>query len=237
MKKFLNNNLLIIILLSSFYLYVVPEKGIIGLDEYTFDKIIDGSKNVLVEFMNQAWETTPDLETVGREFASSNDIIIAKFINSANEDFVKRFNFKPEESPSLRFYPKGSTTPENFLVSAKGVKGDDIVELLRIRLNPNLKELKALAAEFVTEDAKRNELLKKAETLTKSFSGVDADYAKQIIKNMQKILEKGISYVETEKSRLTKLSQSSSVSEKTRNDFNKKISILNAFTQEKKNVV
>jgi len=51
---------------------------------------------------------------------------------------------------------------------------------------------------------------------------------------MQKILEKGISFVETEKSRLTKLTQSSSVSEKTRNDFNKKISILNAFTQEKK---
>jgi len=215
MKKFLNNSLLIIILLSSFYLYVFAEKGIIALDEYTFDKIIDGSKNVLVEFMNQAWETTPDLETVGREFATSKDTIIAKFIISANEDFVKRFNFKPEESPSLRFYPKGSTTPENFFEgSAKGLKGDDIVELLRIRLNPNLKELKALAAQFVTEDAKRNELLKKAETLTKNFSGVDADYAKQIIKNMQKILEKGISFVETEKSRLTKLTQSSSVSEK-----------------------
>jgi len=211
--KFLFISLFIILLFTEFSIAV--EKGIITLDEYTFDKVVDGSKYVLVEFIYQPWETTPDLETVGREFDSLKDVLICKFIISANEEFAKRFDFKKEELPAIKLYPKGSTTFENLVEgSAKTIKGDDVVELLRFRLNPNLKELKDIAAQFVAEDAKRTELLKRAEILAKNASGKDLEYASQFIKSMNKIIEKGVSYVSQEKTRLTKMTQSSSVTEK-----------------------
>jgi hypothetical protein len=56
---------LLLVALLALISFAIAKKGIIELDEITFPKIVDGSKNVLVSFNEQSWH---DPEVLEREY-------------------------------------------------------------------------------------------------------------------------------------------------------------------------
>jgi hypothetical protein len=49
---------LCVILSLWFSCTIALRKGILGLDEINFDKVVDGSRNVLVEIVEYSWKAT-----------------------------------------------------------------------------------------------------------------------------------------------------------------------------------
>jgi protein disulfide-isomerase A6 len=212
---------------------VALKKGILGLDEINFDKIVDGSRNVLVEIVEYSWKATNDYEKVAEEFKNNNDVIVALLEFSDNKDFVKsRFGIeKSEDLPKIKFFPAGKKEPEDVSTDDP----DGLIEFVHSSLNSKLGTLKSMVKEFMASDNKA-ELLKRAEDYVKKELAENV-WAKYYINSMQKIVEKGADFVKKEKERLQNLVTNSKSAAKTKlAEFKKRLTVLHAFDAEKKNI-
>jgi len=207
------------------------KKGVLVLDELNFDKIVDGSDNVLVQIVEYTWKAT-DYEKVAEEFKDNKDVIIALIEYSDNKEFLKqRFGIQSaEELPSIKFYPSGKTTPDE-------VTGDDsssLIEYITFSINAKLSKLKKLAKEF-SESTKKDAILKKTkEFVTKELP--DNTWGKYYVSSMQKINEKGKDFITKEKERLNGLINNKSSTKEKVTEFKKRLTVLDAFNSETKKV-
>merc|ERR1719420_2294535 len=95
------------------------DRGILKLDNMTFDRIIDGSRNVMVRFDKEysygdehdAWKDFA--KTVGESSADVLvcDVGVSEYGDKDNSDLAERFKIDSADFPQYRFWSKSSTDP------------------------------------------------------------------------------------------------------------------------------
>mmetsp|Transcript_29862 Transcript_29862/g.33325 ORF Transcript_29862/g.33325 Transcript_29862/m.33325 type:complete len:362 (+) Transcript_29862:35-1120(+) len=89
---------------------------VVDLTPDNFDEIVDGSKAVFVEFFapwcGHCKRLAPDYEIFGTAFAKIDSVVIAKVDADKHKELGKRFGVSG--FPTLKFFPKGATEPEDY---------------------------------------------------------------------------------------------------------------------------
>jgi protein disulfide-isomerase A6 len=96
--------------------YVVAEGNVVDLTPENFDTVLDGSKHVFVKFFapwcGHCKKLAPDWAQLGDAFAGSKDVVIAKVDADAHKELGNKYDV--HGYPTLKWFPKGSTTPEEY---------------------------------------------------------------------------------------------------------------------------
>merc|ERR1712224_727013 len=142
-----------------------------------------------------------------------------------------------DDFPVFKLFKKGAdvTKPIEF----KGDKTEDeLAKFLKaevglyIGLPGNVEAFDKLAGGFLSLDkGKQEERMADAEKAISSANEEDQEHTKFYVKTMKRILDKGISFIETETKRLKKLVDGK-ISEKKKTMFQERLNILPSFTKE-----
>jgi len=107
---------MILILIAIGILSSSSHAKVVDLTPDNFDKHVDGSKHTLVEFFapwcGHCKNLAPHYEELGTLFEKQSDVLIAKVDEDAHKDLGGRFGVSG--FPTLKWFPKGSTTPEDY---------------------------------------------------------------------------------------------------------------------------
>jgi len=144
------------LLLVVFLIFIVDQSlssNVVDLTPENFDSVVDGSKAVFVEFFapwcGHCKSLAPEYEIVGDAFAKLNDkVIIAKVDADKHNDLGQRFGVSG--FPTLKFFPKGATQPEEF---EGGRDSNSLIEFINKRTGTNARVNKAPTAIHVLDDA------------------------------------------------------------------------------------
>jgi endoplasmic reticulum protein 29 len=204
----------------------------------TFDRIIDGSKDVFVRFDKEyaygddhdAWKKFA--AEVGGSSAAMlvADVGVSEYGDKDNKDLADRFSIKTDEFPQYRLFLKGSSTSPTSYTGEKKYEG--FLRFVQekagvwVGLPGQIKELDALAKEFVKGD--KAAVLAKAESAAKALETKDEDSGKYYVKVMQKASEKG-NFVTKETERLQKMIEDGAVKADKKKDFGRRLNILSSF--------
>jgi protein disulfide-isomerase A6 len=116
-------------ILLSLVLSVLSDGNVKDLTPENFDSFVDGSKAAFVEFFapwcGHCKSLAPEYEIVGDAFAKINDVVVAKVDADKHKELGSRFGVRG--FPTLKFFPKGSTTPEDY---SGGRSANDIIEFI-----------------------------------------------------------------------------------------------------------
>jgi len=212
-------------------------RDILKLDNTTFDRIVDGSRSVMVRFDKEysygdehdAWKSF-----AGKVGDSSADMLVcdvgvSEYGDKDNSDIAEKFSIKSDAFPQYRLWKKGSKEP---LVYKGDKKEDAFLRFAQaeadiwVGLTGQLKEFDALAKAFPGDKAGS---LKKAEAAAKGAGEKDADSAKYYVKVMTKLSEKA-EFVAKETERLQKMIDDGSVKANKKEQFGRRLNILSSFT-------
>jgi len=197
--------------------------GVLELDDQTFDKIVDGTKTVFIEFVEYAWKSSADFKNVGTEFVDNKDILIVTVELNDSPNLKKRFEI--EESQSVyKLLSKGSTEA---ILYTGNVNTGELVDFVAVHAYPKLTSLKELAKDFVNSVEQSNSV-QKAEEIIKELSQYESGIASHIVGHMKQIVAKGKNYVKSEKTRITGLLETKLAEEKKKN-FRRRLVTLGLF--------
>merc|ERR1719229_228848 len=100
--------------------WAYTDRGILKLDNTTFDRIIDGSRGVFVRFDKEysygdehdAWKDYA--KTVGESAAEllSADVGVSEYGDKDNSDLSERSGIKTDDFPQYRLWKKGMTSTD-----------------------------------------------------------------------------------------------------------------------------
>merc|ERR1719378_1146820 len=232
-------NLLVLLgfaLLVSISLAATP-RGVLPLDSYTFDKIVDGSRNVLVKFDKQyAYGEKQDAWTAFAETVrETSGILLAEvgvndYGDKDNDDLRARFDISADDFPVYKAFTTASgMSPIDYTrdITTEGLATFVKTDLgIWVGLSGCVEALDALATDFCSgEGAARDALLAQA-------ADVDAEEfaLKHYTKTMNRIVERGDAYPSTEIARLQGLLDSQSqLSDEKKSHFQQRINILGSF--------
>ena len=137
-----------------------PVPGVLDLDPTTFDQVVDGSRHVLAEFYapwcGHCKNLVPELATLGTTLqrAGVSDVVVAKINADKHRDLGGRFSVRG--FPTLKWFPKGSTTPEDY---TGGRSADDFVSFINSKAGTSLRVLKAPSAVTVLDPSNFDEVV------------------------------------------------------------------------------
>lgn len=219
--------------------------GAVGLDSLTFDKIVDGSRPVLVKFdkeypYGEKEDTFKALcKTVGPLKADLliGEVGVQDFGDKQNDDVRERFNVDKDKFPVYKLFKKGAPTdaPVEFtgdvtetalLAFLKAETG------LYIGLPGNIESMDKLAQGFLSADTtSAKERLASAEAALDAVSSAEKDSARKYVKIMKRVIDMGASYIEQETQRVKKL-QGGKITDKKKKFFGERLNILSSFTKD-----
>merc|ERR1719248_137217 len=111
------------------------DRGIIKLDNTTFDRIVDGTKSVFVRFDKEysygdehdAWKEFA--KTVGESAADllSADVGVSEYGDKDNSDLAERFGVKSDDFPRFLLFTKGMKSTNSPLVYTGEKKADGLL--------------------------------------------------------------------------------------------------------------
>jgi len=134
--------LLVAFALVSLLSIAVVSGKVVDLTPENFDSVVDGSKHVFVEFFapwcGHCKKLAPEYDIVGESFAKQDNVVIAKV--DADEHPTLGTRFDVTGFPTLKFFPKGATTPEDY---DGGRTAEDIVSFVNGKAGSNAKIKKA----------------------------------------------------------------------------------------------
>jgi len=226
------------LLISSAAAYV--DRGILKLDNTTFDRIIDGSRGVFVRFDKEysygdehdAWKNFA--KTVGD---SSADILVAdvgvsEYGDKDNSDISERYGIKSDDFPQYRLWNKGSASSADPTKFTGDKKSDAFLRFVQteagvwVGLPGQIKALDVIAKEFVKSSDKAA-VVKQAEEAAKEEK--DADSAKYYVKVMTKAAGDD-AYLGKESARLQKMIDDGSVKAAKKEQFGRRLNVLSSFS-------
>jgi endoplasmic reticulum protein 29 len=228
---------LLALCLSTAAAYV--DRGILKLDNTTFDRIIDGSRNVIVRFDKEysygdehdAWKEFA--KTVGESSAEMLvcDVGVSEYGDKDNSDISSRFSIGSDDFPQYRLWTKGSDASKEPIKFTGNKKSDEFMRFIQssagvwVGLPGQVKELDALAKEFMAASDKAA-VAKKAEAL--KVDEKDADSAKYYTKVMSKA-SADATFVTKEVARLKKMMDDGSVKADKKTQFGRRLNMLSSF--------
>jgi len=122
--------------------FAVAFGAVVDLTPDNFDSVVDGSKGAFVEFFapwcGHCKNLAPEYEVVGEAFDRESSVVIAKVDADAHKELGGRFGV--QGFPTLKWFPKGSTTPENY---EGGRTADDIVSWINNKAGTKARVKKA----------------------------------------------------------------------------------------------
>jgi protein disulfide-isomerase A6 len=131
--------------------FAVAQANVVDLTPDNFDSVVDGSKGAFVEFFapwcGHCKKLAPDWEQLGAQFEGSKDVIIGKVDADAHKELGSRFDV--HGYPTLKWFPKGSTTPEDY----QGGRGLDELAAFVTQKSGAKSKVKKVATNVVVLDA------------------------------------------------------------------------------------
>ncbi|KAK2576279.1 hypothetical protein KPH14_005645 [Odynerus spinipes] len=219
-------------------------KGCVPLDSYSFDKVISKFKAAIVKF-DVAFPYGDKHEQFGKIAATtkdSQDLLVAEvgvkdFGNKDNADLAKRYNIKKEDFPAVLLFLQGKTEPVRFIAEKDAdFTADNIKRFVKSKSGVYLglpgcvEQLDRLAEEFkASVESNRQEILNKAKVFEETLPEAQRAAAKVYVKTMERILERGDIFVQTEQTRLEGLLKGKLSDEKKRT-MEERRNILQSFT-------
>merc|ERR1719198_2809840 len=216
------------------------DRGIVKLDNTTFDRLIDGSKSVFVRFDKEY--SYGDEHDAWKDFAakvggSSADMLVcdvgvSEYGDKDNSDISDRYSIKSDDFPQYRLWLKGKASSVDPAVYKGEKKSDAFLRYLQaeagvwVGLPGQLKEFDALAKGFAADPAGT---MTKAEAAAKDAAEKDADAAKYYVKVMTK-LSASSDFVTKETERLQKMIDDGSVKANKKEQFGRRLNILSSFS-------
>jgi len=217
----------IVLVCLLFVLSAVAKHGVLELDDITFDKIVDGSKDVVVQFVEYAWKDSHIYEAVGDEFAKRNDLFVTKVATKDNSVLKERFHV--EKEPFLLFFHKSAI--EHPVQFHGENKAEDIISFINAELSPQMTELKNLAGRFLYTPSAS--LVSDAEHLVQQLHSSHQEFGKAFLATLRKIQDKGNEWIDKERSRLQNLISSKSTVPAKQAEFKQKLSVFDFFVMER----
>jgi len=126
--------------------------AVVDLTPENFDTVVDGSKNVFVEFFapwcGHCKTLAPEYEIVGESFGREKEVVIAKVDADAHKELGNRFDV--HGFPTLKYFPKGeATSPKAY---ERGRSANDIIEFINQEAGTNVKVKKAASDVTILTD-------------------------------------------------------------------------------------
>jgi len=223
--------------ISSVAAYV--DRGILKLDNTTFDRIIDGARNVIVRFDKEysygdehdAWKDFA--KTVGDSSADMLvcDVGVSEYGDKDNSDISARFSIGTDDFPQYRLWTKGKDSTKEPIKFTGDKKSEELMKFIQtnagvwVGLPGQVKELDALAKEFSGAKDKKA-VIKKAEAV--KVDDKDADSVKYYTKVMTKASADS-AFVSKEVTRLKKMMDDGSVKADKKAQFGRRLNMLSSF--------
>ncbi|KAJ9538269.1 hypothetical protein OSB04_031002 [Centaurea solstitialis] len=193
--------------------------SVVVLNSDNFDDIVlDGKKDVLVEFYapwcGHCKSLAPTYETVAAAFKNEEDVVIANLDADNHKDLAEKYGVSGY--PTLKFFPKNNKDGEDYEGDATLIAG-------------LIAELESLVKDFVgAADDEKKALYAKIEEEVGKLTGSAARYGKIYVKIATSFLKKGGDYAKNESQRLERI-LAKSVSPSKADELTLKKNILSAF--------
>ncbi|EQC36890.1 hypothetical protein SDRG_05719 [Saprolegnia diclina VS20] len=130
--------------LAAMAVTAVMASDVVVLTPENFDDVVDGSKNVLVEFYapwcGHCKQLAPTWETVATSFKNVDDVVVAKVDADEHRDLGEKFEVTG--FPTLKFWNKGAKYPDTY-TSGRGE--DDLVAFLNEKAGTNVRVAKPVS--------------------------------------------------------------------------------------------
>jgi protein disulfide-isomerase A6 len=122
---------------------------VINLSQDTFSSHVNGDTNALVEFYapwcGHCKTLAPEWQIAGKTFKPSDDIIITAVDATESPDLAQSYGI--QGYPTIKFFPKGSTEPEDY---TGGRTADKIVSWVNDKIGTRRKLSKGPPSAIVT---------------------------------------------------------------------------------------
>lgn len=215
--------------------------SVVALDKDSFDKVVDGSKHVLVEFYapwcGHCKTLAPKYEELGKVYQTEKEVVIAKVDADQAQNKPLAQKFGVTGFPTLKYFPKGSTEAEaysgarevesfvTFLNEKAGTKrlakGGLMSDVGRIEQLDNIvKELVSGAKSTVAAEI---------EALKSSFTEAEKSIVNFYHVVAKKFEKEGKAFIEKQQKRLAGLVESDNITPEKKDEFQMKKNVLNAF--------
>jgi endoplasmic reticulum protein 29 len=219
-------------------------KGALALDSITFDKILPKFRATLVKFDTSYpyGEKQDEFVKVANDLKSTPDILLAEvgvrdYGEKENQDLADRYGVKKDDFPALKLFLNGKVD-NPITYTDKDFKADNIKNFLKqksgikILLEGCLEQFDAIAEKFGSESASKEQLNKlltdaktKANGLTKENEKKSANI---YVKIMEKVIERGVIFFESEKERVKNI-LSGKVSDAKKKELQGRLNIIESF--------
>ncbi|DBA03631.1 TPA: hypothetical protein N0F65_006810 [Lagenidium giganteum] len=121
--------------------FVKASEDVVVLTPDNFDKVVDGSKNVFIKFYapwcGHCKSLAPTWDVVATSFKKEDKVVIAKVDADAHRDLGERFGVSG--FPTLKFFPEGSTDPEDY---SGGRSEEDLTKYVNEQAGTNVRMVK-----------------------------------------------------------------------------------------------
>jgi protein disulfide-isomerase A6 len=125
---------------------------VVHLTASNFDQYVDGSRNIIVEFYapwcGHCKNLAPEWEIAGNTFDENDDMTIAALDATTAQSIAEKYGV--QGYPTIKFFPKGSTTPEEF---EGGRTADTIVKWVNSKIGTSKVVRKPPTAVTVLDEA------------------------------------------------------------------------------------
>lgn len=217
--------------------------GVVDLDSITFHKIVDGSHNVFVSFVEDVGgdgggdeegedddvDFPTELETLAEKYSTHKDVILARLDAMSAYEIAEKYDVKTY--PTLMLFKKGEKMPEKYTGANKA---GDIGAFLggKVGYPAPVEELGEVTKRFNEDTTNREAIIKEAKETTEKLDDDKKKLGEYYVKVMEKVMEKGDNHVTNEAKRLNSIIEKGAVLDVKLTELKQKLDILRSFQNE-----